>query len=156
MRFILSSKGPHWSTSSVRPARNTIRRRWKRRRSHQQLRLGVRPGLSHPRGAGGRGQTQVGEVLPRPQSSIARRWRKSESISSPAPRSSPAPNPAVIRAKSVLACALARQLRTLETELEKYRRLITELFNQHPDHDCFGSLPGAGEKIAPDCCRTGQ
>jgi len=59
------------------------------------------------------------------------------------------PNPAVIRAKSVLACALARQLRTLETELEKYRRLITELFNQHPDHDCFGSLPGAGEKIAP-------
>jgi hypothetical protein len=26
---------------------------------------------------------------------------------------------------------------------------ITELFTNHPDHDCFGSLPGAGPKIAP-------
>lgn len=59
------------------------------------------------------------------------------------------PNPAVTSAKSMLACTLARQLSTLETELEGYRRRITELFNEHPDRDCFGSLPGAGEKLAP-------
>ena len=26
---------------------------------------------------------------------------------------------------------------------------ITQTFTQHPDHDLFGSLPGAGEKLAP-------
>src|ERR1700677_4667325 len=30
-----------------------------------------------------------------------------------------------------------------------YRKRIGELFNNHPDRDCFGSLPGAGEKLAP-------
>jgi transposase len=59
------------------------------------------------------------------------------------------PNPAVTRAKSLLAVALARQLRVLEDQLNGYRRRITELFQNHPDHDVFGSLPGAGEKLAP-------
>lgn len=45
--------------------------------------------------------------------------------------------------------ALAKQLRVLQSSLDTYRDRILELFNQHPDHDLFGSLPGAGEKIAP-------
>ena len=58
-------------------------------------------------------------------------------------------NPAVIKAKSLLAVTLARQLCLLESQLNEYRKRITELFGQHPDSGCFGSLPGAGEKIAP-------
>jgi transposase len=59
------------------------------------------------------------------------------------------PNPAVTNAKSLLAVTLARQLLALEEQLAEYRRRITELFDKHPDRDCFGSLPGAGPKIAP-------
>jgi transposase len=59
------------------------------------------------------------------------------------------PNQAVTNAKSLLAITLAKQLRTLEAQLGEYRDRITELFNDHPDHNCFGSLPGAGAKIAP-------
>jgi transposase len=59
------------------------------------------------------------------------------------------PNPAVTNAKSLLAVTLARQLRTLEQQLDEYRRRIEMLFRDHPDHDTFGSLPGAGPKIAP-------
>lgn len=59
------------------------------------------------------------------------------------------PNPAVTSAKSFLAVALARQLQVLEDQLKNYRERINKLFNEHPDHDIFGSLPGAGEKLAP-------
>ncbi len=59
------------------------------------------------------------------------------------------PSPAVTRAKSFLAVALARQLRLLENQLNEYRQRIAKLFADHPDHDVFGSLPGAGEKLAP-------
>lgn len=52
-------------------------------------------------------------------------------------------------AKSLLAVSLARMLRTLQEQLKAYRERIVEVFNQHPDHDLFGSLPGIGEKIAP-------
>jgi transposase len=62
---------------------------------------------------------------------------------------SASPNTAVTAAKSLLAITCAKQLRTLETQLDEYRRRIKELFDKHPDHDLFGSLPGAGEKIAP-------
>lgn len=58
-------------------------------------------------------------------------------------------SPAVTRAKSRLAVTLAGQLRLLEVQLNQYRKSIKELFAQHPDHDIFGSLPGAGPKIAP-------
>jgi len=57
--------------------------------------------------------------------------------------------PAVTRAKSRLAVALARQLRTLEAQLKEYRTYIEALFGQHPDHDLFGSLPGLGRKLGP-------
>lgn len=59
------------------------------------------------------------------------------------------PNAAVTAAKSLLAATCAKQLRTLQAQLDEYRARINELFGKHPDHDLFGSLPGAGEKIAP-------
>jgi transposase len=59
------------------------------------------------------------------------------------------PNKAVTNAKSLLAVTLCRQLRTLQGQLDEYRDRIGKLFNDHPDHDCFGSLPGAGAKLAP-------
>ena len=49
----------------------------------------------------------------------------------------------------MLAVAVAAQLRVLESHLDKFRGRIRELFAQHPDHELFGSLPGAGEKLAP-------
>jgi transposase len=59
------------------------------------------------------------------------------------------PNPAVTRAKSLLAVTTAKQLCLLQSQLDEYRRRIVKLFHDHPDHDCFGSLPGAGAKLAP-------
>jgi transposase len=56
---------------------------------------------------------------------------------------------ALTQAKSRLAITRAKQLRVLQTQLEAYRQQIETLFAQHPDHDLFGSLPGAGPKIAP-------
>jgi len=56
---------------------------------------------------------------------------------------------AAVAAKSALAVALAKLLRTLEGQLARYRCLIRECFKQHPDHDVFASLPGAGGKLAP-------
>jgi len=32
----------------------------------------------------------------------------------------------------------------IEKQLAVYRQRIEELFARHPDHDLFGSLPGAG------------
>jgi transposase len=56
---------------------------------------------------------------------------------------------AVTAAKSALAVALAKMLHTLERQLARYRTLIEERFQQHPDHAIFASLPGAGPKMAP-------
>lgn len=58
-------------------------------------------------------------------------------------------NTGMVKAKSLLALARVRQLRTLQTQLEEYRRRIEELFASHPDSGLFGSLPGAGPKLAP-------
>jgi transposase len=56
------------------------------------------------------------------------------------------PSEAVTRAKSRLAVSLAKQLITLEAQLDEYRQHIQELFGDHPDHDLFDSLPGIGNK----------
>jgi transposase len=58
-------------------------------------------------------------------------------------------SPAIVTAKSLLAQSLVAVLVTLERQLDQYRQRIQEAFRQHPDHDVFGSLPGAGEKLAP-------
>ena len=52
-------------------------------------------------------------------------------------------------AKSLLAVSLVRLLQTIEVQLESYRERIAAVFASHPDHDLFGSLPGAGPKLAP-------
>ena len=63
---------------------------------------------------------------------------------------------AVTRAKSLLAVSLAGQLRLLERQLTAYRQRIQDLFDQHPDHELFDSLPGAGQKVAPRLlCESG-
>jgi transposase len=59
------------------------------------------------------------------------------------------PSPAVTSAKSLLVLALARQLRTLQEQINEYRRRIDQAFDEHPDRDIFKSLPAAGEKLAP-------
>jgi transposase len=58
-------------------------------------------------------------------------------------------NEAVVRAKSRLAVTLAKMLQTLARQLDDDRTAIEQLFARHPDHDLFGSLPGAGAKLAP-------
>ena len=54
-----------------------------------------------------------------------------------------------INAKSLLALSLVQMLFLVDKQLAIYRQRIEELFARHPDHDLFGSLPGAGPKIAP-------
>lgn len=56
---------------------------------------------------------------------------------------------AIVQAKSQLAVSLCRVLITLSKQLELYRQQIEELFEKHPDHDLFGSLPGAKKVLAP-------
>jgi len=56
---------------------------------------------------------------------------------------------AVTSAKSLLALSLANLLNALQLQLDQYRQHIEALFAQHPDHDLFGSLPGAGKTLAP-------
>jgi transposase len=54
-----------------------------------------------------------------------------------------------VNAKSLLALSLVQMLFSIEKQLALYRQRIEELFARHPDHDLFGSLPGAGNKLAP-------
>ena len=56
---------------------------------------------------------------------------------------------ATTQAKARLALARAKQLRLLQSQINEYRHAIRQLFTQHPDAGLFGSLPGAGDKIAP-------
>ena len=55
----------------------------------------------------------------------------------------------ITKAKSQLALSLCHLLRTLAAQLNDYRKQIEKLFKEHPDHDLFGSLPGAKKVLAP-------
>jgi transposase len=55
----------------------------------------------------------------------------------------------ITRAKSQLAVSLCKLLCTLRQQLKLYRKQIEALFRDHPDHDLFGSLPGAKDVLAP-------
>ncbi len=55
----------------------------------------------------------------------------------------------IVRAKSQLAVSLCKLLVTLGKQLALYRQQIEALFRDHPDHDLFGSLPGAKKVLAP-------
>ena len=57
--------------------------------------------------------------------------------------------PAATAAKSLLAVSMAKVLRTLEAQLNEYRKRIQELFDQHPDSFIFQSLPHSGAKLRP-------
>jgi transposase len=58
-------------------------------------------------------------------------------------------NSAMVKAKSLYALSKIKQLRALQIQLDEYRRRIQEVFATHPDSGLFGSLPGAGPKVAP-------
>jgi len=55
----------------------------------------------------------------------------------------------IVLAKSQLAVSLCRLLCTLGQQLALYRKQIEALFKDHPDHDLFGSLPGAKKVLGP-------
>lgn len=55
----------------------------------------------------------------------------------------------LVAAKSLYAVARCKQLRVLQSQLDAYRERIEALFATHPDSGTFGSLPGAGPKLAP-------
>jgi transposase len=55
----------------------------------------------------------------------------------------------VTLAKSLLAVSLAKLLHALQLQLDQYRQQIEALFKEHPDHDLFGSLPGAAQTLGP-------
>ena len=55
----------------------------------------------------------------------------------------------IVQAKSQLAVSLCKLLCTLGKQLDLYRKQIEALFRDHPDHDLFGSLPGAKKMLAP-------
>jgi len=55
----------------------------------------------------------------------------------------------IVAAKSLYAVARCKQLRVLQGQLDEYRARIEALFESHPDSGMFGSLPGAGAKLAP-------
>ncbi len=57
--------------------------------------------------------------------------------------------PETALALAPVALALARQLTGIGSELAQAQAMLTTLFRQHPDHDIFASLPGAGDFLAP-------
>lgn len=56
---------------------------------------------------------------------------------------------AATAAKSLLAVSVVKMLLTIEAQLDLYRERIEKLFGDHPHSGLFGSLPGAGSKLAP-------
>ena len=58
-------------------------------------------------------------------------------------------SPAIVEAKSLLALSLVQVLESLQRQILEYRRRITQAFEQHPNHDIFGSLPGAKAVLGP-------
>jgi len=57
--------------------------------------------------------------------------------------------PFITRAKSHQMLTLVKQIRSLLKSMAEYDRLISELFQQHPDHEIYESLPEAGGRLAP-------
>jgi transposase len=78
----------------------------------------------------------------RPQSAPARlsAWASTQQLNA---------SPAMTSAKSLLALSLVSVLDTLQRQIDQYRQRIRVAFQAHPDHDIFGGLPGAKDKLAP-------
>jgi len=58
-------------------------------------------------------------------------------------------DPAAVLAGSLMVRALAAQIRPLIAAIEEFDDEINRLFQKHPDHQVFESLPGAGAALAP-------
>lgn len=58
-------------------------------------------------------------------------------------------DPAVMEASVMMVRTKVAQLRCLIEAIDEYEHRIEELFSQHPDHELFESLPGAGDALAP-------
>ena len=58
-------------------------------------------------------------------------------------------DPALIDPYSASVCGLVNQLREINKTIELFDCKIAALFSQHPDHDLFANLPGAGPALAP-------
>lgn len=56
--------------------------------------------------------------------------------------------PVIVRTKSRLALALARQLDTLAEQIAAYEEEIQRVLRTHPDGELYRSLPGAGDLLA--------
>lgn len=56
---------------------------------------------------------------------------------------------AVLDSHALIVPLLAAQLQTLLASLRSVEKAIAELFSQHPDHDLWDILPGAGNALAP-------
>ena len=56
---------------------------------------------------------------------------------------------ALLRAGLMKVTWLVDQIRCLTEAIENYNQQISQLFSQHPDHDLFCSLPGAGPALGP-------
>jgi len=58
-------------------------------------------------------------------------------------------DPDLIEPMAAFACALARQIQTLATEIGKLDKLLQAAYAAHPDHKTWDSFPGAGATLAP-------
>ncbi len=56
---------------------------------------------------------------------------------------------AIVSASTEMMLAIVAQLRPLIGSIQRFNDQIESLFNQHPDHQIFESLPGAGDVLAP-------
>jgi transposase len=54
-----------------------------------------------------------------------------------------------VEASALMAQTLAEQLQAVIGGIARLDEQIEKLFAQHPDHDLFDSLPGAGDALAP-------
>ena len=56
---------------------------------------------------------------------------------------------ALLEASVLMTATLVDQLRSVLAALKRLDQKLQELFNQHPDHEIFDRLPGAGDALAP-------
>jgi hypothetical protein len=148
MRSSSSSSGPPWSTSCARHWRNTTQR-FSKRLMIGSCRLPgtLWNGFPTPQELKKAGKRQWEKFLHTHRLYRSSTYAKRLEIFGRATEF--CGSQAVTNAKSILAVAVAKQLRVLEQQLRVYRDQITLLFREHPDHDLFGSLPGVGEKLGP-------
>lgn len=56
---------------------------------------------------------------------------------------------ALISASALMAQGMVEQLAAVIAAIARFEEELENLFAQHPDHDLFDGLPGAGEALAP-------